>query len=222
MGCDCDQPPPSPSVEITGLASTLAEGQNDAFEVVASHLTAGRPFFIEVTTSDGAVGFDSACDSRFTELAVPFGSETGTLSTTLYACATPGGTLTATLFRWSTTMDTATLDVTVVDPPEGPPSAPQGMDASLTDGSFSLSWTVLNGAATYEPQYSTGDSDDDWTALPTTAEASASFSPTDGPACGTTYKFRVRAFGDGTFFVASWGNAVRPGLRHDRRLQHTA
>ena len=204
------EPPPTPSVEITGLASTLAEGQNDAFEVVASHLTAGRPFFIEVTTSDGTVGFDSACDSRFTELAVPLESETGTLSTTLYACATPGGTVTATLFRWSTTMDTATLDVTVVDPPEGPPSAPQGMDASLADGTFSLSWTVLNGATNYEPQYSTGDSDDDWTALPTTAEASASFSPTDGPACGTTYKFRVRAFGDGTFFVASWGTPSDP------------
>ena len=204
------EPPPTPSVAITGLASTLAEGQNDAFEVVASHLTDDRPFFIEVTTSDGALGFDSACDSRFTELAVPLESETGTLSTTLYACATPGGTVTATLFRWSTTMDTATLDVTVVDPPEGPPSAPQGMDASLADGTFSLSWTALSGAANYEPQYGTGDSGDDWIALPTTTEASASFSPTDGPACGTTYKFRVRAFGDDTLFVASWGTPSDP------------
>ena len=197
--------PPTPSVEITGLASTLAEGQNDAFEVVASHLTTNSFFYIEVATDGANLGFNSDCSDRYEDEQVALNSETGTLSLTLYACSTTGGTVAATLIKGSRTVDSLAVDVAVVEPPEDPPTAPQNLGVTLSDDSFSLSWDALTGAANYEPQYRTGDSDDDWIELPTVTDTSATFSPTDGPACGTAYTFRVRAYGDGTFFVASWG-----------------
>ena len=101
--------------------------------------------------------------------------------------------------------DTATLTITVTDVAEDTPPAPENLDASLVDSTFSLTWDALLGAANYEPQYRIGDSDDDWMELPTTTGVSTTFSPTDGPACGTTYGFRVRAYGDGTKYIADWG-----------------
>ena len=104
--------------------------------------------------------------------------------------------------------DTVTVTVMVTDVVEDPPPAPTGVDASLTGGVFSLSWTALAGAAKYEPQYTTDDVDAatvTWTALPEVTTTTASYTPSGGPACGTEYRFRVRAFGDGSSYTAMWG-----------------
>ena len=200
------EPPPQPSIEISDLSTTLAEGQSDAFEAIASHLTPNSSFFVEVRTSGAGLGFNADCTDRYEELTVERGSASASLPLTLYACETPGGTVTATLVKGARPTDTATLDVTVVDPPEDAPSALENLAVSLTDGTFSLAWDDLTGAAKYEPQYNTEDTNDGWTALPEVTESSTTFGPADGPACGATYRFRVRAFGDATFFTAEWGS----------------
>ncbi len=101
---------------------------------------------------------------------------------------------------------TATVEISVTDvSPEKLPPAPEDLAVSLADGTFTITWSPLTGAARYEAQHHKVGSIDDWTSLPETTGTSATYSPTDGPACGTTYEFRVRAYGDGTTYVADWG-----------------
>ncbi len=101
--------------------------------------------------------------------------------------------------------DTATVTVTVTDVAEDAPPAPAGLTVALADGTFSLSWTALTGAAKYEAQHKTGAADSQWTALPETTGVSAAYVPEGGPACSTEYQFRVRAYGDGDTYTEMWG-----------------
>ena len=100
---------------------------------------------------------------------------------------------------------TTTVEITVTDVAEDPPPAPSGLSVSLAEGTFTITWTALDGAARYEVQHRVEGSGDDWTSLPETTGTSVTYSPTDGPACGTTYEFRVRAFGDGDTYTEMWG-----------------
>ena len=93
--------------------------------------------------------------------------------------------------------DTATVVITVTDVAEDPPPAPTGLGVSLANGSFSLSWSAVSGAGNYEVQYRTGGEEGTWTAAGTAATTSLTYTPAGGPACGTTYDFRVLAYGDG-------------------------
>ena len=51
-----------------------------------------------------------------------------------------------------------------------------------------------------------------WTALTETTTAATTYTPAGGPACGTEYQFRVRAYGDGETYGEVWGqeSAVEP------------
>ena len=82
--------------------------------------------------------------------------------------------------------------------------APQGLSVSLSDGTFSITWNAVTGASQFEVQYRT-DSEEDWVSLPATAGTSSTFSPDGGPACGKTFEFQVRSFGDGATYGAAWG-----------------
>ncbi|MDE2718085.1 MAG: cadherin domain-containing protein [Chloroflexota bacterium] len=82
--------------------------------------------------------------------------------------------------------------------------APQGVTASLSGGTFTISWSAVTGAAEYRVQYRTGGSEEEWTNLDAATGRSQTFSPEGGVACGTTYEFRVQARGDGTTFPAEW------------------
>ncbi len=93
--------------------------------------------------------------------------------------------------------DTATVTVTVTDVAEDPPPVPTGLTVSLADGVFSLTWDAVTGAAKYEAQWRTDAADAVWTALTETTTAATTYTPAGGPACGTEYQFRVRAYGDG-------------------------
>ena len=86
-----------------------------------------------------------------------------------------------------------------------PPPAPDGVELALADATFTISWDAENGADKYEPQYQTVTGDE-WTALPETEEISTTHTPDGGLACGTVYRFRVRAYGDGTMHSAAWGS----------------
>ena len=55
----------------------------------------------------------------------------------------------------------------------------------------------MTGAAKYEAQWRTDAADAVWTALTETTAAATTYTPAGGPACGTEYQFRVRAYGDG-------------------------
>ena len=100
--------------------------------------------------------------------------------------------------------DTATVIVTVTDVAEDPPPAPDGLGVALADGTFAITWTALTGAARYEAQRKVSGASD-WESLPVTEGTSSTYSPEGGPACGTTYEFRVRAYGDGMKYVAGLG-----------------
>ena len=99
---------------------------------------------------------------------------------------------------------TATVHIAITDVAEDTPPAPTGLSASLTAGEFSLSWDPLTGASHYEAQYR-DDPTGNWDVIGTTTVTSTVFSPVGGPACGTTYRFRVRAYGDAQTRAAGWG-----------------
>ena len=100
----------------------------------------------------------------------------------------------------------ASVEIEVTDVAEDAPPAPEGLSVALAGGVFTVTWSEVTGAARYEAQHRiAGSEDDEWTSLPSTEGTSATFSPADVPACGTTYEFRVRSYGDGTTYVADWG-----------------
>ena len=104
--------------------------------------------------------------------------------------------------------DTAAVTVTVTDVAEDAPPAPTGLSATLAGGTFTVSWTALDGAAKYEAQHTTDAADAaavTWTALPETTGVSVTYAPEGGPACSTEYRFRVGAYGDGDAYTEMWG-----------------
>ena len=123
---------------------------------------------------------------------------------------TPSYTLTVEASDGDGNSDTATVDIAVTDVFDDISPAPGNVDVSLSAGTFTITWDALTGAGSYEAQYRTGGSGGTWTSVGTTATTMLTYSPTDGPECGTTYEFRVRAYGDGTTYVADWGQPSEP------------
>ena len=88
---------------------------------------------------------------------------------------------------------------------EGGVPAPTDVSTSLADNTFTITWSAVTGAANYEVQHMVADSGVDWAVVGTTTSTSSTYSPTDGPVCGSTYEFRVRAYGDASTYGAGWG-----------------
>ena len=106
--------------------------------------------------------------------------------------------------------DTTTVEIAVTDVAEDPPPAPQRLGVTLTDDTFGITWSTVDGAGLYEVQQRVSGSGDDWALVATTAGLSATYSPSGGAECGTTYEFRVLAYGDGTTYVADLGAPSEP------------
>ena len=103
----------------------------------------------------------------------------------------------------------ATVTVTVTDVAEDAPPAPGSLSVALSNDVFTLTWDAVTGASAYEAQHTTDAADAatvTWTALAETAALTQTYSPADGAACGTVYRFRVRAYGDGVAYTAMWGS----------------
>ena len=100
----------------------------------------------------------------------------------------------------------AEVVITVTNVPEGLPPMPANLIVSLADTTFSFTWDAVESAAKYRVQFHTGDGN--WADAATDITGTtASFSPTDGPACGTTYSFQALPFGDGVTYIEDWGTA---------------
>ena len=85
-----------------------------------------------------------------------------------------------------------------------PPSAPDGVGLAPADATFTITWDAISGADKYEAQHQPGGTVADWTALPETEELTITYTHGGGLACGTVYRFRVRAYGDGIMHSADW------------------
>ena len=101
--------------------------------------------------------------------------------------------------------DTATVNITVTNVPEGKPAIPSGLDVSLSSGTFSISWNSVNGADEYQVQYRLG-STGDWTSLDAVTTTSTSHTPATPVVCDAIYEFQVRAHGDDNIHVAEWSD----------------
>ena len=103
--------------------------------------------------------------------------------------------------------DIATNDLSTLrlrDCLDGPP-APTGLNASLAVGTFTVTWTAISGVDEYEVQWRIAGAGDSWAALPAVTTATATYAPTGGLECSSTYEFRVRAHGDGFTYPTHWG-----------------
>jgi hypothetical protein len=161
---------------------------------------------VSATDADAADSVTYSISDGNTEGKFAIGSSTGTITVknALDYETTPSYTLTVQATDNNGGTATASVAITVTDVPEDPPPAPGGLSASLTDSTFTLTWNAVSGADEYEAQYRTS-ADEDWVALPAVTETSTTFAPAGGPACGTTYEFQVRAYGDGVTYVTDWG-----------------
>ena len=105
------------SVSITGLVTQMENGQSDSFMVSASDLVSSNRYTIQVATSNSDIGFETGCSNIQKVAIVPDTSTSHSATFTLYGCAVTSGTVTATLLRGSTAVDTATQVVAVASSP---------------------------------------------------------------------------------------------------------
>ena len=94
----------------------------------------------------------------------------------------------------------ATVTITISDVLDTLAPAPQNFAVALSGTDFSFIWDPVPGASEFRVQFHTGD--DQWTEAVTGISGT---STTLTPDCGTTYTFRVQAYGDGTTYLQQWG-----------------
>ena len=128
-----------------------------------------------------------------------------TVAAALDHATTASYTLTVQADDGNSGQTSVTVTVTVTEVVENLPAAPANLTAGTVTGvSVPLSWDAVTGAAKYRVEYRLGDPDA-WTV---DDEALTGTSHTvDELSCGTSYEFRVSAYGDGTTAAAAWGTA---------------
>ena len=198
--------PTEPSVQIWELTPVLVQGQSDEVMVVASHLGQSSSFSVQISSDTANLGFDINCLSQTEKEDVVHNSPSHVMTRSLYGCAVPGGTVTADLVSGaSTVLDSTTWDVQVVDTPLDAPPGPTNVNVSLAGGAFTIYWDAFTGVTDYLVEHRTGGDQGTWNSLATITGTSLDYTPSGGATCGTDYDFRVRAFGDGAFYVFDWG-----------------
>ncbi len=115
---------------------------------------------------------------------------------------TPSYTLTvrAGVLDGSRLTATATVTVTVTDVADAPPP-PTNLAATPATTSLALTWDAVTGATAYQVDYRPSGATAWTTAADNLTGASASVADL---ICGTAYEVRVRAFGSGAGYTATW------------------
>ena len=99
-----------------GLVTSMTKGANDSFTVSAWNLVATHSYTIRVESNNSDVGFNSSCSDLQEDVTVSSGRTSHSTTFTLYGCDTSGGTVTATLRRGTTSVDTYSQYVGVTAP----------------------------------------------------------------------------------------------------------
>ena len=102
-----------PTIRIVGLVSDVNQGASHEFVVSVDHLAASSSYTIQVSSSNGNVGFNAGCSLQQSAQTVPSAKTSHTAPFTLYGCAAATETITAKLLRGGTEVKTAPQDVTV-------------------------------------------------------------------------------------------------------------
>ena len=131
-----------------------------------------------------------------------------TATLTVWGCEPGSGTVELRNFSGNTLLASITITVerrttptpTPVTPTATPPAV-SSLTSTASTTSVRLSWDDLDGAAKYRVEHRLSTSTASSTPVDTTASAHtvASLTP------GTSYAFKVRAFGDGAKYKAAWG-----------------
>ena len=153
----------------------------------------------------GQLGFTrhGSCENEIQLIAQ---AATPTRSWTLIGCSPPGdGTVyLKTRYQGRTiTLDTISIDVWAAPTmPTGTPVAVSNLSAAASTTSARLTWARLDGAEKYRVAHRAGGTTGNWL-NPVETTARAHTVPNLAP--GTSYQFRVRAYGDGETYLAEWG-----------------
>ncbi len=105
--------------------------------------------------------------------------------------------------------DVVTNDLGSLNLPDCSPAPEKPTAGAPGESSVSLSWEALPGASQYRLEYRLG-SPDSWTqdgvkAWTVDASTTATSRTIEGLNCGADYRFRLRAYGNGTTYAAAWG-----------------
>ena len=154
---------------------------------------------LDIATSSQAILWRSdRCSGGVQGSSVPEPPSTATL--TVWGCKPGSGTVELRNFSDDTVL--ASVTITVKNPPPtSTPPAVLNLTSTASTTSVRLSWDDLDGATKYRVEHRLAASTGNWTPVETTANAHtvANLTP------GTSYAFRVRAYGDGTKYKAEWG-----------------
>ena len=204
-----------PSEAVAGMTSecrTPAFSASSYTFTVREDIDVGRRVgTVSATDPDGgAVTYTITAGNSTGKFAIGQSSGEITVAGALDYETAPAHTLTVEASDDKDGVATTTVEIAVSDVPEDTPPAPVGLSVSLTDDTFGVTWTAVTGASFYEVQQQVSGSGVGWAMLATTTGLSSTYSPVGGTECGTTYEFRVRAYGDGTTYVADWGQPSEP------------
>ena len=125
--------PSGPRVFFNSLVDGLTAREGHRFEVRADNLSSSATYTIELRAR-GGMGFGASCGSQSSDLTVSAGSQDYTGTIRLHGCASPGGTVTATLVSAGTTVATATRDVTVAAVPNSVAAGPPTISGTVQVG----------------------------------------------------------------------------------------
>ena len=213
-----------PTIELTGLDTSLEVGDNDSFTVALTDLSYDETYTVALSTSDGSIGFTSSCqkttsqsfNALLRDAENPSQPRYRNLTFRLYACDTPGGTLTVQVRKGSITgrlEDTATAVITVTEPllPSAPAPGNIHQDSS-TPTQIEVDWDQVDNTTMYRLEYRVTTSSS-WR-LASSSITTSSYTLAN-LACGTDYYVRIAAYGDGTVYDPDWGTSSTVTLATD-------
>ena len=164
---------------------------------------------LDIATSSQAILWRSErCSGGVQGSIGPELPSTGSL--TVWGCRPGSGTVELRNFSDDTVL--ASVTITVKNPPPtSTPPAVLDLTATASTTSVRLSWDEVDGASKYRVEHRLSASTGNWTPVDTTASAHTVTSLTPG----TSYAFKVRAFGDGAKYKAEWGRRGLHYREHD-------